>query len=264
MTTPAKRVARWLKVAGFLGFAAVGVVVWLVVAPPSFDSGTVVPAPDAEMAVATSDQLARAASAQGVCYGWRLESYSTGTSVGSNLGSGVAIDPSRCPKWVEVRADVMWTSSSSEAADSATVTIASSGVPAPPSSRLDRFGLTGSAFVDEPDWAICQAALALPLLVAESGAVPPAPAVTAGAAAGPAPDAGSDFWRDRWPYVLGAAILLALGALIVVIGWFERKHERTRPKGRRGRPTPAKAAAKPVAAGAAEPGAPGAGAAGGA
>ncbi len=258
MTTPAKRIARRLKIFGFLGFAVVGVAIWLIVAPPSFDSATVVPAPDAEMAGATSDQLAKAAAAQGVCYGWRLESYSSDTSVGSNLGNGVAVDsdPTRCAKWVEVRADVMWTSSSSEAPDSATVTIAASGVPAPPASRLDRFGLTNSAFIDEPAWAVCQAALALPLLLAEDGSVPPAPAVTAGAAAGPPPDAGSDFWRDRWQYVSGAAVLLALATLIIGIGWFERKHERTRAKGTRKRaakapatkpPAPKPPAAKPSA-----------------
>lgn len=253
MTTPAKRVARRLKLFGFLGAVVVGVAIWLIVAPPSFDSSsTTVPAPDAEMAGATSEQLAKATAAQGVCYGWRLESYGRETSVGSNLGAGVPVvsDPTRCARWVEVRADVTWTSSSSEAPDSAFVTIASSGVPEPPAGALDRFGLDDGAFIDEPDWAVCQAALALPLLAAETGSVPPAPATTAGAAAGPPPDAGSDFWRDRWGYVLGAAVLLALAALTIVIGWFERKHERTRTQARR---KPAKKAPAAKAPGAPPP-----------
>jgi hypothetical protein len=245
MTTPAKRIAQRLKVFGFFGVAAAGVVAWLVIAPPSFGDSTLVPAPDAGMATATADQLAKATAAQGVCYGWRLDGPISGNTDGSNLGPGVVVesDPTRCARWVEVRADVTWTSSSSEASDTAFVTIASAGVPAPPASRLDRFGLDTSAFIDEPDWAICQAALALPLLLAESGAVPPAPAPTAAAAAEPAPRAGSDFWRDRWPFVVGAAILLALAVLAILIGWFERKHQRTRAAARPKKP----AAAKPAA-----------------
>lgn len=246
MTTPAKRIARRLKIFGFLGFAAAGVATWLIVAPPSFDSTTTVPAPDTQMAAATVEQLAKAAAAHGVCYGWKLEGPISGATTGSNLGPGVAVgsDPVRCPKWVEVRADVTWTSSSSEAADSAYISIASAGVPAPPAGRLDRFGLTKSAFIDEPDWAVCQGALALPLLLAEDGSVPPAPVGTLapGAAAGPPPSAGSDFWRDRWMYVSGAAVLLALAVLTIGIGWFERRHERTRTTGGKPKP-PAKAAA---------------------
>ncbi|MDQ7903825.1 hypothetical protein RB614_04740 [Phytohabitans sp. ZYX-F-186] len=240
-TTRAKRIARVLKVLVFAGVPLAAVGVWLAVAPPSLDGGTTVPAPDGEMGAQTAAQLAKASAAQGVCYGWQLRSGGTSVSRGSNLGAGTAVDsdPARCPRWVEVQASVTWTSSASEAPDSAWVTVAAQGVAPPPESRLDRFGITDGAFVDEPDWAVCQAALALPLLLAETGAVPPAPVATAGAAAGPAPEAGSDFWRDRWPFAVGAAVLLALAALTVAIGWFERKHERTRARPAPTAPTPA-------------------------
>ncbi|MFC0527542.1 hypothetical protein [Phytohabitans kaempferiae] len=249
MSTAAKRIATRLKVLGLLGVVVLVVAAWLIFRPPSFDNATVVPVPTGEMNAATVAQLARASEAQGVCYGWRLGTgYSWGTggaNVGSNLGATVAVDsdPVRCPRWVEVRANVRWTSSSSESPDSATVTIASSGVTAPTVSQLARFGLDNSAFVDEPDWAVCQAALALPLLVAERGAVPAVPVATSGATApGPAPDAGSDFWRDRWTYIAGAAALLALGVLAIGIGWFEHKHERTRARRPRATPPPVRAA----------------------
>jgi hypothetical protein len=232
MSTGAKRVATTLKVLGAVVVAAACVGTWILGGKPSFfDNSTAVPAPDAQMSAETAAQLARASAAQGVCYGWRLASRST-ISRGSNLGAGVAVDsdPTRCAKWVEVQASVQWTDPSSEAPDSADVTIVGSGVAAPPASRLDRFGLTNAVFVDKPDWAICQAALALPLLAAEGGAVPPAPAGVASGAGAPGdlPGAGSDFWRDRWPYVIGGTLLLALAAVTIGIGWFERKHERVR------------------------------------
>ncbi|BCB77593.1 hypothetical protein GCM10022251_63100 [Phytohabitans flavus] len=252
MSTPAKRTARWLKWLVFLGIAGAGVAAWLVFAPPSLDDGgTVVPAPDAEMRAATVAGLAKATAAQGVCYGWHLSSSTSQTTQGSSLGADVPVDsdPSRCAKWVEVRVYVDWTSSSSEASDNADVSILSSGVAAPPVSQLNQFGLTEGVFIDQPDRAICQAALALPLLLAERGAVPPVPAPAPGATAQPLAAAGSDFWRDRWAYVVGGTVLVVLAILIIGVGWFERRHERTRVRrtrtGKPPRPVPPPRAAPP-------------------
>lgn len=248
----AKRVATNLKVFGFIAVGLIGLVTWLVIAPPSFDNGsTIVPAPNAQMRAETAAILARASAAQDVCYGWHLLSSGSTVSRGSSLGPDTAVDSDfdRCPSWIEVEATVRYTPASSEAPDTAYSRITASGVAVPPVSHLDRFGLTTDAFIDEPDWAICQAALVLPLLAAESGSVPPAPTSppttgsgtpapatpapeTADPSAGaPAalPDAGSDFWRDRWAFMLGGGFLLLIAALTVAIGWFERQHQRRRP-----------------------------------
>lgn len=257
MSTPAKRIARRLKVVGFAGLALAFVAAMFAFGQPFGDSDTRVPAPVTEMTDATVAQLAKARAAQGVCYGWHLLNGQSTVSRASNLGAGTAVDsdPSRCPKWVEVRASVRWTPSSSEAPDSAFVTIRAGGVGAPDERALDRFGLSDKVFIDEPDAAICQAALALPLLLAETGAVAPAPAPSGAVASAPAssgvaavpgtlPSAGSDFWRDRWLFIVGGALLFLFAGLAIAVGWFERKHERSRPMASARRPPPAKAAVR--------------------
>lgn len=257
MSGGAKRVAGRLKLFGFAAVGLVVVVAWLVIDPPETDDSVTVAAPDARMSAETVAQLARASTVQGVCYGWQLTDGGSTVSEGSNLGPGTAVDsdPARCPRWVKVHASVWYTSASSEASDSASAGISAAGVTAPLETQLNRFGLGTGAFIDEPGWAICQAALMLPLLMAESGTVPPVPgtvgaapasgATQAGAAtptaavAGPGsqpaalPAAGSDFWRDRWGYLLGGVFLLLVAALVTTIGWFERKHQhRSTDQGR--------------------------------
>lgn len=239
MAGTAKRVATRLKVFGFAAVGVIALVALLIISPPGGDDSAVVPAPDAQMRAQTAASLARAGEAQGVCYGWHLISEGRTVSRGSNLGPDTAVDSDfdRCPRWIQVEATVWYTAASSEASDGAYSRITSSGVAAPPVSRLDRFGLTADAFIDEPDRAVCQAALVLPLLAAESGSVPPAPTTptdppptdTDTAMPTALPDAGSDFWRDRWAPVLGGAFLLLIAALTVAIGWFERQHQRRRP-----------------------------------
>ncbi|GAA4677104.1 hypothetical protein [Phytohabitans rumicis] len=221
-----KRTAKLWKVFGLLGAVVVLVVGLLLIDPPSEgDDSTEIPVPSAEMAQETSRKLAAATAAQGVCYGWQLADFGTPISEGSNLGPTTPIDPAQCPQWVEVQASVTYWSSSSEMADYASVTVTSSGGGLS-TSTLDRFGLTEKMFIDEPDWAICQAALALPLLMAESGAAKavPTPAITGTTAALPA--AGNDFWRDRYSFVVGTAMLVALALIFFLIGWFDRRHQR--------------------------------------
>jgi len=231
MSDNAKLVATRLKT---FGFAAIGVIVLVValVLTPLEDDDTTVSGPDVELTAHTVANLARASAAQGICYGWHLIDRARSVSRGSNLGPDTAVDsdPIRCPKWIQVEALVWYSAPDSEASDQAFVKIIASGVPAPPASHLDRLGLTSGAFIEAPDQAICQAAMALPLLAQESADASPMP--TAPPAATPTsvpaalPDVGSDFWRDRWVHVLGAALLLLVAALTIAIGWFERRAER--------------------------------------
>ncbi|MFI9642737.1 hypothetical protein ACIG87_22200 [Micromonospora sp. NPDC051925] len=197
--------------------------------------GTTVPAPAADERADTVPILAQATASQGICYGWRLEeSYDSAVSVGSNLGDGVPVgEDARCPRWVEVRARINYTSESSESEDSAYVSVA--GSPdlaaadlASVQAGLTRFGLEDDVFIDDPGWAVCRAAVALPLLVAEAGVAPPAatPPADPDATAAPLPDAGSDFWRDRWGTLLATAGLLLAAALLLTVGFVQRGRQR--------------------------------------
>ncbi|MFI0791878.1 hypothetical protein ACH4OY_04120 [Micromonospora rubida] len=204
--------------------------------------GTTVPAPAADERADTVPILVQAATSQGICYGWRLESYyGSVVSVGSNLGDGVAVvDNPACPRWVEVTAEVQYTSESSESSDSAIVDVTGStdidrsdlyAV----ENGLKRFGLDDDAFVDDPGWAVCRAAVALPLLIAEAGVAEPAatPAAAPGSPVSPLPAAGSDFWRDRWGWLLATAGLLLVTALLFTVGFVQRSRQRAQvPAGR--------------------------------
>jgi hypothetical protein len=192
------------------------------------------PGEAAEQRRETASQLAKAAEAQGICYGWRLDgSGGAPTSRGSSLGDAVPVDsdPGRCPRWMEVNATVRYVSESSEADDSAFVDVRTSAdlrVGPTVATKLDRFGLEDKTFVDDPEFAISRAALALPLLAAENGAAPPAvpPATPAASAPRALPDAGSDFWRDRWGFIAVAIGLVALAALFAVVGVVLQRRQR--------------------------------------
>ncbi|WBB73555.1 hypothetical protein O7602_28470 [Micromonospora sp. WMMD1128] len=194
---------------------------------------TDVPTPTTEQRTATVPLLAAATAGQGICYGWVLHDYSTEISVGSNLGEQVPVrDDPRCPRWIEVSAVVRYTSSSSESRDSASIGVDGSTdiEPAdlyPIASGLSRFGLNEDAFVDEPGWAITRAATVLPLLAAEAGLADPVPTGTAtptGTAA-PLPDAGNDLLRDRWGWLVAAAVLLLVAALFIAVGVRQRNRQ---------------------------------------
>ncbi|WP_346117610.1 hypothetical protein [Micromonospora coerulea] len=197
------------------------------------DSSTTVPAPAADERADTVPILAAAFTSQGICYGWRLTDYPTVTSVGSNLGDGTAVgeDP-RCSRWIEVEADVTYTSESSEAADHATVRVKGSDDIDAAALRtvergLERFGLDADAFIDDPGWAVTRAATTLPLLAAEAGLAAPAATPAAGptAAPSPLPAAGNDFWRDRWGWAVATVGLLLLAALFVTVGLAQRRRQ---------------------------------------
>jgi len=192
-----------------------------------------VPVPEAQARQETVTQLAKATQAQGICYGWQLDGGGgTPLTRGSNLGDNVAIDPQRCPRWVEVRATVNWVAESSEAEDTASVQVRTSpdlNVGPTIEGNLGRFGLDDQAFIDDPAWAIARAALALPLLTAESGAARPAPVppVPAGAPPPGLPDGGNDLWRDRWVFLVVAVGLLLAAVVLVAIGLVRGRRQRT-------------------------------------
>ncbi|NES26032.1 hypothetical protein GCE86_26380 [Micromonospora terminaliae] len=198
------------------------------------DSGTDVPAPVTDERAATVSILQRAADSQGICYGWKLLDWTNPTDAGSNLGEGVAVntDP-RCPRYVEVVANIRYTSESSEASDSAEIHVEGSSDfgdadLSAMASGLARFGLDEDAFIDDPGWAVTRAATTLPLLAAEAGLVEPAPTPTAAPAGSPSPlpAAGNDFWRDRWGGLLAAVGLFLLAALLVAVGVVQRRRQR--------------------------------------
>lgn len=198
------------------------------------DGGTTVPAPTAAERSDTVPILQRAAQSQGICYGWRLQDGTNVVSVGSNLGEAVAVrDNPSCPRWVEVVATVNYPPQSSEREDSAQIQVVSVGDTDTADLNyvrdgLDRFGLTEKVFIDDPGWAVCRAAVSLPLLVAERGLAGPVPVDTAAPAAAPSPlpGAGSDFWRDRWSGLLAAAGLLLLGVALLTAGLMQRRRRR--------------------------------------
>jgi hypothetical protein len=232
----ARNVARTLKVAGAVAAGAAGLIAFSLF--QDSDSSTVVPPPSAADRQATVAQLARATGDGDICYGWELsDAAGTVVSQGSNLGDNVPADSDsrRCGSWVVVQAQVVYQPESSEAVDRANISVLGSPslrIGPELATRLGGLGLDEQAFIDDPGWAICRAALALPLLAAEAGAAEPAATPSGAPAASPPPLAasGNDFWRDRWLYLVAAGGIVLVGAFLVVIGIFERQaHRSARP-----------------------------------
>ena len=227
-----RKIARGLKIFSIVLVSLAALVACIVTT--EVGGSTIVPGPDKTERDDTVAVLKRAAAAQGICYGWELRRGYGGRviSEGSNLGDGMAVDrdPVQCPRWAKVVASVTYTSESSESNDYASVQVRASSddIGAVYTNDLDRLGLTEKVFIDEPGWAICRAAVSLPLLLAEEGEVPPAPVTTLAPTASPSPlpTAGSDLWRDRWGYLVGGVVLLLITILLFVIGWFERRDAR--------------------------------------
>ncbi|MGC4894432.1 hypothetical protein [Micromonospora sp. DT31] len=195
------------------------------------DSDTSVPGPAAQERSGTVPLLKAAADSQGICYGWELLDVYDDVSVGSNLGDGVrAAEAPGCARWIEVSANIKYTSATSDFKDSATIRVKGSddigyADLSAIESGLAHFGLDEDAFVDDPGWAVTRAATILPLLAVERGlagaAAPPTPGPSTPAAA--LPDAGNDLLRDRWVLLLVAAGLLLFAALFIAVGVRRRR-----------------------------------------
>ncbi|HEX5598262.1 MAG TPA: hypothetical protein VFX61_19940 [Micromonosporaceae bacterium] len=224
------------KVGLFVGLAVVACMVPVGVFSLDSDD-TTVPAPETTQSADTVEILRKAAEAQGVCYGWQLHDSSAMVSTGSNLGDGRSVtdEPTNCPRWVEVSANIVYTSAESEIDDYATFRVMGSAEVTGVTSialegGLRRLGIDESAFVEDPGWAVTRAAVLLPLLMAEQGEAPVVPASTDSPAAEPSPlpAAGSDMWRDRSGYLLAGAAMLLLTALLAGIGGWQWQRERQR------------------------------------
>ncbi|MFG3603506.1 hypothetical protein [Micromonospora chersina] len=197
------------------------------------DGDTTVAAPAADERADSVAILQRTSTEQGLCYGWELvdyHDYGDPLNVGSNLGDGVAVEENpACPRWVQVTANIGYVPESSESNDFARVQV--TGSPDIDSADLwqverglERLGLTEDVFVDDPGWAVTRAAVMLPLLAVEAGLAEPADTpLPAAASPSPLPDAGSDYLRDRWGWLLATVGLLLLAALFVTVGVMQRR-----------------------------------------
>lgn len=228
------RVFSWIGrgVVVVLGIVAMAILCADLFGYTSYD----VTAPEQVDRQAAVTELARAAAVHGICYGWRLDDGRRRISEGSNLGDGVAVDvdSSACPRWVELVVTVKYTRETSDLPDSAKVRVVGSASLSgmlPTEAGLGRLGLTSKRFEDDPADSILRGAMALPLLLAERGAVGPVPfasgtAEDTTATAAPLPAASNDFWRDRLPMLLWAIGLLLLASIVAGSGWLSLRRNR--------------------------------------
>lgn len=226
----AKRKAAWVA------SLAVGLVfAGCVVAGVLNDGGDrTVPAPATDERTDSVAILQRTSAEQGLCYGWALVDYydygGAPRNVGSNLGDGIAVEENpACPRWLQVTANIGYVPESSERNDFARIEV--TGSPeidladlGQVERGLARLGLTEDAFVDDPGWAVTRAAVMLPLLAVEAGLAEPADApLPAAGSPSPLPDAGSDYLRDRWGWLLATVGLFLLAALFITVGVVQRR-----------------------------------------
>lgn len=124
-----------------------------------------------------SAALARATEVQGVCYGWQVTvtGAATANSAGSDAGPGKAPGGERCRSTVVFRAEVNYTSDSSESEDSASIAVdAPKG--GPTTDDLARLGITPAALLgDNATDAAFNGTAVLPMLMAEKGLAPVVP-----------------------------------------------------------------------------------------
>jgi len=187
-------------------------------APAQDDDFAVLP-PEAAQRLTQILQGAR--QAQGVCYGYQFtldDNFEGGVSrdVGSSGGVGVPVSTlPGCSRTVQLDAEIVYTSSTSEFEDSASVSV-DTAIEGVNRDALQRLGYTSSDLVGDQDaQAAFNMVAALPVLVAEAGAAPYVPFDAAGPPrsprARPSASPGSDFVRAAWP-------ALTLGGLLVIGG----------------------------------------------
>jgi hypothetical protein len=205
-----------------LGAAAV---VLLLAAPASAENPVLDAEGDADLAAA----LAEATQVQGVCYGYELDvlDYDTGQWNGryttSNVGPGQPVDDGdACPAGgVVLQAQITYTSSFSDAEDSASWMLAST-LPGLTIEDVERLGLSSGDLLDDSrsETVLLNAVQALPRLATEQAGVPPV-VLEPNTAALP-PDArptgtpGSDWLRENG-LLLGLCVLLVLAGLALLV-----------------------------------------------
>ncbi|MFF5229872.1 hypothetical protein [Dactylosporangium sp. NPDC000521] len=182
--------------------------------------GPPIAAPDPGTLPRAVDELDRAASARGLCFGWLLTEVvhvGAGTrtrdvSTGSNAGVGVRVtdDAQHCPRWIELRVTMTYRG---RGGIHPQVTVATGGVggPLPAAAQLARLGFDGDAFKRRPAATTVAAAVALPLAVAEVRGEAALPAGTATGPPASLPEVDGDFRRDRGAALTVAGLLLLAG-----------------------------------------------------
>lgn len=193
------------------------------------DTAGAVPILDAPDAEDLARQLAEATAVQGICYGWRVQVRDdsgtfTGTDLGSSRGVGLPAEDQSCPRFLVFRADLHYTSESSESSDSASFFVFGNVRDGPDEADLRGIGVSGETLLGaKDDLAIANAVLALPVFVAERGLAPPVPAGgtegTIPAADRPTNRPGSDWTRAYGPFILLSVVLVVGGLGWAVWAW---------------------------------------------
>ncbi|MER7015790.1 hypothetical protein ABT324_30515 [Saccharopolyspora sp. NPDC000359] len=176
--------------------------------------------------------LARAEELHGMCFGWKLvdggtEEFDRGSS------RGAAVPADTCPRWAEVQVFVA-TGSTDDDPDAADVRVAGSPDLRPLPARADfvKLGVTADSLVEDPVTVTGQAALGLPLLLVESGALdaPQVPDEAPGSATAeplpPGDGSGSSWVTWAWLGGLGLVVVVAL-----VLGFAGRAKQKSTSDG---------------------------------
>lgn len=209
--------------------------VLLLAAPAHAENPVLDPADEVDLAAS----LAEATEVQGVCYGYVLNVTDAdtgrwgGTYVASNAGPGVpASSAPGCPRGVvELVARIDYTSSFSEAEDSASWRLVSS-IPELSIADVEELGLSSGDLLDDGRSAttLLNAVQALPRLASEQAGLPPV--VLQPNTAPLPPDArptgtpGSDWLRENGLLLVVCLAAIAAGLLLLVAS---RPRDRSRP-----------------------------------
>lgn len=223
-------------------------------------TGQPIPRFSAEDSRKLAESLSDSEAHYGICFGWKLTdgSKDAGGRYDPDTGAEAGFDPpasydrgssrgpdtpaDTCPRWVEVRVTVAYTSESSERWSGVELDVAGSDdfedheLPYSSESFAD-LGIDAETFIDQPVAATGHAALALPLLMTEHGTLEPKP-VQAGSEAPrqPLPPAdGGMSGLGTWIW-LG---LLGLGTVCTtVLGFRARARQKSVPSTPPGPPGP--------------------------
>lgn len=211
------------------GLAAALLLVALATPASAAENPVLDPEGDADVAAA----LAEATAKQGLCYGYELtvRDFSTGQYDGqyaaSSLGAGVpaSLAADRCPGGsVVLSALIQYTSEFSESEDDAAWRLDSS-LPGLTIDDVEDLGLSADDLLDDgkSETTLLNATLALPVLAAETGAVPPLllePNTQAlPADARPTGSPGSDWLRENSALLIFFFLLVLAGGVLFALSF---------------------------------------------
>ncbi|MGP4019482.1 hypothetical protein [Saccharopolyspora sp. 5N708] len=162
--------------------------------------------------------LAEAEKLHGVCFGWKLvdgssKQFDQGSSRGPNVPANT------CPRWAETQVFVAAASSDDDQAAAEIKVEASDGFSsAPNNTDFVSLGVTADTLAADPVTVTGQAALGLPLLMVEGGALnaPRVPDTAPGnASVSPLPpsDGSGSNWVT-WAWLAGLGVVVLLGLLL--------------------------------------------------